>query len=173
MESDNEDIDPVPSAKPLGMIVVTRKRKLSQAEAPEASTSQLPPITIPPLICQLSMDNMLPPPSSAVPSNILNKVPFWFRSEQLEHQMTMELVPFSLPSFPLPSNAHSSDCAFHLDLLHDQLVTAQEDLFIANKTSCICGEQLCCLRFHHSAERLVLTKRIAELERQLCDVGGA
>ena len=117
------------------MIVVTRKCKLSQAEALEASTSQLPPILIPPhkkiltpLIFQLLMDNMPPPPSSVAPSNVLDEAPFCFRSEQLECWMTVEPVPFSLPAFPVPSNAHSTDCAFHLNLLHDQLATAQEDL---------------------------------------------
>ena len=158
------------------MIVVTRKCKLSQAEALEASTSQLPPILIPPhkkiltpLICQLLMDNLLPPPSSAAPSNVLDEAPFHFRSEQLECWMTVEPVPFS----PVPSNAHSTDCAIHLDLLHDQLATAQEDLFIANETSCVHREQLCCLCFCYSTEQLVLTRKIAELECQLCNVGGA
>ena len=172
--SNNEDIDPMSFAKPLGMIVVTRKHKLSQAKA------QFPPIAIPPhkkismpLICQSLMDNVLPPPSSVVPSNVLDEVPFHFRSEQLACQMTVEPIPFSLPAFPLPSNAHSTDCAFHLDLLHDQLVTTQEDLFIANKTSHIHREQLCHLHFHHSTKQLALMRKIAELECWLCNAGGA
>ena len=83
LESEDKDIDPALSTKLLGTIIVTRKQKISQVEAPEASTSQLPPITIPPQkklltppIHQPSVDNPPPPPSSVVPSNFLDEAPF-------------------------------------------------------------------------------------------------